>query len=251
MPWTRRGAIVAGLAVMADAAGSASAAQPASEILAAGAAQHVLAAVLAAWPGPGPTPTAAYDTVGAQRDRVLREGARPAVAVLSAAAAEALRRAGLATGNAVPLGRTGVGLGARDASTLPAITGTEELREVLERAGSVGWADPARGATAGRVFERALADLGIALGERGRVFPFGVEAVAAAARGEVEVAVSQGTELHGRPGVRFLGYLPESLQEWTGYSAVAVTAGQRAEAILAALAGPVGRAALRDAGFLD
>ena len=251
MRWTRRGVAVAGLAGATGIGVTGVGAQETPEILAAGAAQHVVAAVLAAWPGPGPAPSAAYYTVGAQRDRVLTGGARPAVAVLSAVAADALRRAGLASGEAVPLGRTGVGLGARDGSPLPAVIGSDDLHDVLRRAESVGWADPARGATAGRVFERALATLRLDLGRRGRVFPFGIEAVAAAARGEVEVAVSQGTELHGRPGVRFLGYLPEPLQEWTAYAAVTVAAGPRAEGILAALAGPVARAALRDAGFRD
>jgi molybdate transport system substrate-binding protein len=225
-------------------------AQPAPEILAAGATQHVVAAVLAVWPGPGPVPGAGYDTVGAQRDRV-RGGARPAVLTASVDAVESLRSAGLVTGDVVPLGRTGVGLGARSASSLPAIADAASLRDVLRSAESVGWADPRRGATAGRIFEQALVALQIDLGTRARLFPFGVEAVAAASRGEVEVAISQGTELHGRPGVRFLGYLPEPFQEWTPYAAVTVTPGPRADAILAALAGPLGRAALRESGFLD
>ena len=245
MGWTRRAASAAGLAGAAGAQ-----AQAGPEILVAGAAQHVVAAVLAAWPGPGPAPGATYDTVGAQRDRV-RAGARPAVAVLSAEAADALRAAGLIEGGTVPLGRTGVGLGARAASALPAIEDAEGLRRVLLAAESVGWADPARGATAGRIFARTLRTLGLELGARGRLFPFGVEAVSAAAGGELEVAVSQGTELHGRPGVRFLGYLPEPFQEWTPYAAVAVRSGPRADAILAALSGPVGREAARRSGFLE
>jgi molybdate transport system substrate-binding protein len=244
LPWSRR-ALVA-TTVCATAAR----AQPAPEILAAGATQHVLAPLIEAWPGPGPSPSITYDTVGAQRDRI-RAGARPAVVTLSGAGIAALRQDGLVTGEAVELGRTGVGIGARAGSALPVVTDAESLRRILGMAESVAWADPARGATAGRLFQRALESLGLDLGARARLFPFGGDAVAAAARGEVEVAISQGTELHGRPGVRFLGYLPDPFQEWTPYAAVAVTSGARAEAILAALAGPAGRAAREKAGFLE
>ncbi|WP_426955209.1 substrate-binding domain-containing protein [Muricoccus radiodurans] len=220
----------------------------AAEILAAGATQHGLAALLASWPGPGPAPSAAYDTVGAQRDRV-RAGARPAVVTLSEEAVAALRREGLVHGEAVPLGRTGVGLGARAGSSLPDVTDLESLRRVLAAAESVGWADPARGATAGRLFQAALDSMGLSLGPRGRLFSFGGEGVEAAGRGEVEVAVSQATELHGRPGVHFLGHLPEPFQAWTGYAAVAVTPGARADSILAVMASPAGQAAMRATGF--
>lgn len=248
-PTRRRAALAAPLVASLSASRvRAAAGADAAEILAAGAVQHALAALLLDWPGPGPAPTAAYDTVGAQRDRI-RAGARPAVAVLSAEAVQSLRSAGLTSGEPLPLGRTGVALAARTASRLPVIDTVADLRAVLEAADGVGWADPARGATAGRVFERTLAALDLDLGARRRLFPFGVEAAAAAARGEIEVAVSQGTELVGRPGLRFLGYLPEPLQQWTDYAAVAISPGVRAEAVLAGLSTPQGRAALRRIGF--
>jgi len=248
MSWPRRTALA--LALGASSGVPSARAEDAAEILAAGATQHVLEPLLAAWPGPGPAPSAHFDTVGAQRDR-LRAGARPAVATLSAAALDALRAAGVPLGDVLPLGRTGAGIGARAASAQPPIADAAGLRRALEAAESVGWADPARGATAGRLFQRALDALSLDLGPRGRLYPFGGEAVAAAARGEVELAVSQGTELHDRPGIRFLGYLPEPFQEWTPYLAVAVTPGARAEAILARLAAPEGRAARAAAGFVD
>lgn len=244
MPWPRRALLATALLP------GAARAQAAPEILAAGATQHVFEPLLAAWPGPGTPPSITFDTVGAQRDRV-RAGARPAVAALSEAAIAALRRDGLVAGEALRLGRTGVGLGARAGSSLPEVTDADSLRRALARAESVAWADPARGATAGRLFQRALEALGIDPGPRGRLFPFGGEAVAAAARGEVELAVSQGTELHGRPGIRFLGYLPAPFQEWTPYLAAPVTPGPRADEIIAALAGPAGRSARQASGFVD
>jgi molybdate transport system substrate-binding protein len=220
-------------------------------ILAAGAVKHAVEALLTAAHWPEGPPPAAFDTVGALRDRVLA-GERPAVVLLSDPALDTLAaRNLLAAGTRTSVGRTGVGLGVRAGSTLGAIDTPEALRAVLLAAQSIGWADPARGATAGTQFARAIDTLGIAdsVRARGRVFPFGVEAVAAAARGEIEVAVSQATELHGRPGIRFLGYLPDPLQLWTGYAAAIVADSPVARRFLGLLATATGRAAFSAIGF--
>jgi hypothetical protein len=93
--------------------------------------------------------------------------------------------------------------------------------------------------------------LGIApeLRAKARLFRFGVEAVAACGRGEVELAVSQVTEILGRPGVSLLGELPSPHALATGYAAAPLDDGPAARAIMGVLSVPATRAALDAAGF--
>ncbi|MFT8246941.1 molybdate ABC transporter substrate-binding protein [Roseomonas sp. BN140053] len=221
-------------------------------LLAAGAVKSAVEALLrrpSLWEGE--PPRADFGTVGALRDRVLA-GESPAVVVLSEEAIAALAGR-LVPGTVMPLGRTGIGLALR-AGGVPRPIGTgPELREALLVAASVGWADAARGATAGRHFERVIAELAIAevVRAKGRVFGFGVEAVAACGRGEVELAVSQATEILGQPGVSLLGEFPPPFDLGTRYAAAALAEGPEARAILAVLAGPEAGRALRGIGFTN
>jgi molybdate transport system substrate-binding protein len=200
---------------------------------------------------PAPAPDIIWGTVGALRDRVLA-GERPAVAILSDAAMEALAAQGLVRPGAIrPLGRTGTGIALRDGAPRRPIATPAELSAALLAAESIGWADASSGATGGRHFERVIAALGIAEAVRAkaRLFRFGVDAVAACGRGEVELAISQSTEIVGRPGVSLLGEFPAPYALSTGYAAAPVVDGPDARAILDVLAAPAVQAALRAIGF--
>ncbi len=219
-------------------------------VLAAGAVKAAVERLLEGWDGP--RPELRYGTAGALRDRVLaREEAD--VVITSAESLATLREAGrLVPGSDVAMGEAGTGLALRDGAPRRSIATPEALREALLAAGSIGWADPARGATGGRHFERVIAELGIAAAVRakGRLFPFGVEGVAACGRGEVEMAVSQVTEIIGQPGVSLLGALPPPHALSTAYMAAALRDGPLACGLLARLASPEMRAALSAIGFV-
>jgi molybdate transport system substrate-binding protein len=226
--------------------------KPLTSLLIAGAAKTAFEQLLPALTARlGAEPHVAYDTVGALRDRVLA-GEKPAAVLVSEPALATLRSRGL-TGREVALGRTGVGLALRQGAPRRPIGTVEQLREALLAAESIAWADPARGATAGIHFTRLLDTLGIraAMEAKARVVPFGVDGVTACAAGEVELAVSQATEIVGRAGVDYLGPLPDEVQLWTSYGIAAVEDGPAAEATLAAFASPEGRAALAAIGFVD
>lgn len=194
---------------------------------------------------------AAFDTVGALRDRVLA-GEAADVAILSAQALDAVAAQGLARGGRVDLGQTGVALGGRRGTRLPTIDTPERFREVLLGAESVGYADPERGATAGRHFRSVLdrMELAAELQGRLRMFSFGVDAVAALARGEVEVAVSQATEILTQGDVVYLGPFPDPYALATAYGAVALSGDDGAGAFLARLAAPENAPILARAGFV-
>jgi molybdate transport system substrate-binding protein len=191
---------------------------------------------------------AAFDTVGALRDRILA-GEAADVAILSREAVEALGRRGPVVG----LGRTGVGLAGRAGAAHPAIGSPEALAAALRRAASIGYADPARGGTAGRHFIGVVEALGLSaeLRPRLRPFPFGVEAVAAVGRGEVELAVSQATEILGQPGIALVGLFPAPHALSTAYEAVALSATEGAVRLLQALQGPAAAEARTRHGFFE
>lgn len=214
-------------------------------LFAAGAIKTAVEHLLASGAWAGPPPVIHYGTAGALRDRVL--AGEPADVVVTSEEHLAKLRA-LAV---LPLGAAGTGLALRDGAPRRPINTPEALRATLLAAESIAWADPASGATGGRHFAKVIADLGIeaAIRARSRLFDFGVEAVAACGRGEVELAVSQATEIAGRPGVSLLGLFPPPYDLSTAYAAGALRETPEARALLALLDSEAARAALAAIGF--
>lgn len=217
-------------------------------LLAAGAIKTAVEHLLEAAPIPGVE--VRYGTAGALRDRVLAgEGAD--MVVTSDEALSVLRAAGRLQGATLSLGGAGTGLAVADGVTRLPIDTPDHLRDALLAARSIAWADPAKGATGGRHFERVIDALGIAdaVRARGKRVDFGVDAVAACGRGEVDLAVSQATEIIGRPGVTLLGLFPPPHDLSTGYGAAALRDTPAARLLRAMFEGAAGRAALAAIGF--
>ena len=237
-------------ALLLPALAQAQAATP--PIFAAGATKHAIDELRDALRAAGrPVPDAAYDTVGALRDRILA-GERPAVTLLSAEAVRALRQRGIVPADGVTVvGRTGVGLAAPAGRPVPDIATPETFRAALLAADTIAYADPARGATAGRHVAATIERLGLteALRPKLRLVPFGVEGITMASRGEVALAFSQATEIINRPGVQLVGLLPDALNLWTVYEAAIVRDGEEARALLAMMGTEAARAAFGRIGF--
>ena len=205
-----------------------------------------------------------FDTVGAQRDRVLAApaGAVADVVILSDAAIAALGKASkLAPRPSVSVGQVVVALAvprsvgssaAGDAPSAaaerptPPLRDEEDLRRLLR-----AYADPARGATAGTHFAKVIDLLGMReeLAPRLTVLPFGVEVITAVAQGRFDLGVSQSSEIMPHPGVRFVGGLPAPYVLATGYSAALVSDTPSARALLEFLGSEQAREAWRDSGF--
>lgn len=151
------------------------------------------------------------------------------------------------------LGAVAMGAAVRKGAPVPDISTPEALRKTLTEVKSLTYMDPARG-TSGRHFdESVLPKLGIrdavrakaTLGEGG----FIAEKVA---RGEVEIAFHQMTEMLPVAGVTIVGPLPAELQKLTVYSAAVMKQARNprdAKALIDYLAGPDGRKAFLDRGF--
>jgi molybdate transport system substrate-binding protein len=220
-------------------------------LLAAGAVKTAVERLLAApdaWQGA--RPRAVFGTVGALRDRILAGEACDATVLSAEAMALLVARGLIDPATVAPLGVTGVGLAAGAGVAVGPIDTEAGLVAALRAAASIAWADPASGATAGRHFAAVLDRLGLAAAVRAKslIVPFGVEAVAACARAEAALAVSQATEILGMPGVRLVGLLPPPHALETVYVVGAPRASAAAAAIVATLTGPAGRAALAAIG---
>lgn len=252
MPTTRRLLLAAGSMLPALATLGARAQGVTPAIFAAGATKHAVEDVQAALRAAGrPVPSAIFDTVGALRDRILA-GERPAVTLLSAEAIDAIRARGIGVGAPVlEVGRTGVGLATPTGRALPDIRTPEAFRAALLAAGSIAYADPARGATAGRHVAATIERLGLteALRPKLRLVPFGVEGISMIARGEVDLAFSQATEIIDRPGVQLVGLLPDALNLWTVYRAAVIADGEDARQALALFGTEAAKAAFAKIGF--
>lgn len=224
-------------------------------VLAAGAAKHAVEAIAPGFErASGHTVRATFDTVGAQRDRVLQAapGAAADAVILSDAALRQLREAGkLAAPEVVPLGQVSVSLAVQAGRPVPDIVDAAKLRQALLDAPSIAYADPARGATAGTHFARTLDALGIrdAVAGKTTVLPFGVDVIEAVAQGRYALGVSQSSEITNHPGVRLVGALPAPHARGTAYGAARTSDSAAARAWMDYLRGPQATQAFRDSGF--
>src|SRR6478752_2758741 len=164
-------------------------------LLAAGAAKHAIEAIAPGFElASGHLLRASFDTVGAQRDRVLQAapGTAADVVVLSESAVQQLQGAGRLTGAALPVGHVSVALAVPAHQPVPDLSDAAHLRAALLAAPSIAYADPARGATAGTHFARTVDALGIrdAVAHKATVLPFGVDVVEAVAQGRYALGVS-------------------------------------------------------------
>lgn len=122
-----------------------------------------------------------------------------------------------------PIARVGVGVGVREGAPLPDLSSAEAFKRALLAAKSVIYMDPDIG-TSGKHVAEVLSRLGIEeemrpkakLGTGGQVAEF-------VAKGAVEMAIHQISEILPVKGVRFAGPLPAELQKYTTYVAAAVS----------------------------
>jgi molybdate transport system substrate-binding protein len=151
------------------------------------------------------------------------------------------------------LGVVSMGAAVRKGAPVPDISTPEALKRTLTQAKSLTYMDPTRG-TSGKHFDEAvLPKLGIRDEVRAKTrFGEGGFIAEKVARGEVDMAFHQMTEMLPVQGITIVGPLPRELQKETIYSAVIMKNGKNprdAQALLEFLTSAEGRKAFLDRGF--
>lgn len=198
----------------------------------AGAVKPALSVLAPTWAARGgPRLVVTYASAGELRAR-LAAGEHPDIVILPVEGLAALEQAGVTVAaTRRDLGAVGIGVAVRDGAPLPDVSSEAGVKRALLDARSLTFMDPARGTSGKHLDEVVLPRLGIrdavraktVLGEGGMI----AEKVA---RGEVELALQQMTELLPVQGIRIAGPLPASLQKVTVYTAAVTTATHSAPA---------------------
>jgi molybdate transport system substrate-binding protein len=224
------------------------------KVLTAGAMKTVVLAMLPAFEAAtGHKVTIDSDTAGGLSRRI-GGGEAFDVAVVTPAAIDQLIASGhVATGSRIDLAKVGMGVAVKDGAPIPDITTTNALKRALLAAKSIAYIDPKAGGSSGIYFDKLIERLGIAepVRAKARLLPGGYVAEVVA-KGEVELAVHQISEIVPVKGVTLVGPLPSEVQNTTVYSGgigAAARDAVAAKALLAYFAGPEATAVLKSRGM--
>jgi molybdate transport system substrate-binding protein len=172
----------------------------------------------------------------------------------SSAGVKALARQGALVSDEVVIGKMRLGLAVQPGATMPDLTSAETFRTLLLSARTIAYIDPNGGGTSGPFFEKMFASLGVAdaVHAKAVLCKTGSEIVSAVASGQAAIGMTQASEIVGASGVAFAGYLPDTLNLTTVYSASIAARSKNpkaASAFLEFVAGPIGSDHLRRAGW--
>jgi molybdate transport system substrate-binding protein len=192
-------------------------------------------------------------TVGQLRDKILAGEAADVVVMSDTAIDQLIGQGHLVRGSRVDIARTGIGVAVREGAPKPDIATTDAFRRALLAAKSIAYVDPASGATSGIYFASVLQRLGIADAVKDKTkLTRGGFVAELVARGEVELAVHQISEIIPVKGAMLVGPLPRELQKVTVYSAALPARGTVTEpgkAFVEFMARPAFKARLAVAGL--
>ena len=172
--------------------------------------------------------------VNPQVKRKIEEGEDFDVAILNPPVLDDLIRQGkIVAGTRAVIGRSGIGVAVREGAPRPDSSSVAAFRRTLLNAKSVAY--PGEGAS-GKYFVGLVDRLGMAIEMKPKMRPmpadYNVEVVA---RGEVDLVVVVASRISGVPGVQLVGWIPQELQTWIGFTGGVSTVAKEPEAARAML----------------
>jgi molybdate transport system substrate-binding protein len=200
----------------------------------------------------------AYGPAGSIADRV-QAGEAADVAIVSVSQLAELERLGrIVGGSGVRIAGIAIGVAVRKGAPKPDIGTVEAFKRALLSSRAIGYRDPATGSTSGTYAARMIEKLGIAPemqpktrldrseGDRPE------DVFQPLAKGEIELQISQITEIVLAPGIDLVGPLPAAIQNTTVLAAGILTASKApepAKALINFLSSPATAASLQADGF--
>jgi molybdate transport system substrate-binding protein len=179
----------------------------------------------------------------------IDEGAAFDVAILAAAVTDSLAGSGKIEMPAATIAHSGIGVAIRKGAPKPDITTTAAFKQTLLNAKSIGFTGAgATGAYLKTLFEK----LGIADDLKPKLRSLQGAAGEAAASGEVEIGMTQISEILPYTGAELVGPLPPDIQSYTYFSAVTSSSSKEADAAKAFikfLAAPSALAVIKGKGM--
>ena len=161
-----------------------------------------------------------FGTAGFVRDKV-EAGEAVDLVIAPPAPLKDLAARGLVAADSIKgLGETKLGVGVRRGAPHPKFATEADFQTMLLSAPSIGMPDPATGATTGVYLAKLFEKMGLAevLKTKLRLYPDGLQAMEAGARGDVALGLGQISEILPVAGVELAGVLPDSLQLRTVYA---------------------------------
>jgi molybdate transport system substrate-binding protein len=172
------------------------------------------------------------------------------VVLLTKAALDELATAGkVADAPRAAIARAGIGVAIRRGAAKPDLSTTDGFKQAMLNAKSIGFVDQTPTAAA---LKAIFAKLGIADEIKAKIKPLTIQAAVAVTNGDVEIAMTQISEILPYPGVELAGPLPPDIQTYTtfsgGISAAAKNA-QAAAALIKFLTSPDAKAVIKAKGM--
>ena len=161
-----------------------------------------------------------FGTAGFVRDKVAG-GEAVDLVIAPPAPLKELAGQGLVAAESIKgLGETKLGVAVRHGTPHPALATEADLSTTLLAAPSIGMPDPATGATTGVYLAKMFDKMGLteALKPKLRLYPDGLQAMEAGAKGEIALGLGQLSEILPVDGVDVAGTIPDSLQLRTTYA---------------------------------
>jgi molybdate transport system substrate-binding protein len=151
--------------------------------------------------------------------------------LLTKAALDELATAGkVADVPRIAIARAGIGVAIRKGAAKPDLGTTDAFKQAMLNAKSIGFVDQTPTAAA---LKAIFVKLGIADEIKSKIKPLTIQAAVAVTNGDVEIAMTQISEILPYPGVELAGPLPPDIQTYTMFSAGISAAAKNAEAAAA------------------
>jgi molybdate transport system substrate-binding protein len=128
------------------------------------------------------------------------------------------------------IARVGIGIAVRKGAVKPDVGTSEAFKQAMLNAKSIGFVDQTPTAAA---LKLVFAKLGIADEIKSKIKPLSIQAAVAVANGDVEIAMTQISEILPYPGVELAGPLPPDIQTYTTFAGGVAAASKNADAAAA------------------